>query len=292
MMMLRKGFPSKLLKSKRVFSSFTAEAILGDYASVDRKFHASSFKSIDGKLWDLKLAFRTQRLILQMKAQNFSTSSSSSTPDNCPGSDALSVAFGVGKMFTEQAIEYAIGGSLALGVWSTPRATANVDMNVFANSNEECLRVIDCLSSQPNVTLVREHESHDGISREEAVHLAGTKKEIHVLVDGVHMGIFLPKTTLEAFANQRKKLLTFGSESFYFLDAETIVTYKLLWKRPKDLADVDGLFQVFAKIDQPLDVEFISNMIQLHTSGTDDVALVLLRKMSARYPYQVRGKDL
>lgn len=293
-MMLRKVLLSKLMKSKRTFSSLTLEAILADHASVDKKFHASSFKSIDGKLRDLKLAFKTQRMILQMKAQNVSSSSLFSPSYNFPVSDALSVAFGVGKMFTEQKVEYAIGGSLALGFWSTPRATADVDMNVFANSNEEYLRVVDCLSSLPNVTFVREHESHDGISREEAVHLAGSKKEIHVIVDGVHMIIFLPNTTLDDFANQRKKLLNFSSESFYFLDAETIVTYKLLWKRPKDLADVDGVFQVYAKIGQSLDVEFISNMIQLQTSGTDDIAIVLLRKFCARYKSvpAVGGKDL
>lgn len=186
-------------------------------------------------------------------------------------------------MFAEQKIEYAIGGSLALGFWATPRATLDVDMNVFANSDEEYQRVIDCLSSQPNVTVVREHESHDGISREEAVRLAGAKKEIHIVVDGIHVDIVLPKTALEMCANKRKRLLNIGSETVYILDAETIVTYKLLWKRPKDLADVDGLFQVYAKKGERVDVKFISDMIELHVCGTDDQSLAVLRKMSTRY---------
>lgn len=282
-MMLRKVVPSKLLKGQRVFSSVTLDAILADYAAVDRKFHASSFKSVDEKLRDMRLAFQAQRKILQLKASFSSSSSSSPPPENSPRTDALAVAFGIGKIFTEQKIEYAIGGSLALGFWVTPRATLDVDMNVFANSDEEYQRVIDCLSSQPNVTVVREHESRDGISREEAVRLAGTKKEIHVIFDGIHVDISLPKSELEMCANKRKRLLDFGSETVYILDAETIVSYKLLWKRSKDLADVDGLFQVYAKIGERLDVQFISDMIQLHISGTDDESFVVLRKMSARY---------
>lgn len=114
-------------------------------------------------------------------------------------------------------MEFAIGGKLALGLWATPRATADADVNVVAqDTDEDHLRVVDCLFPQAKVTVVRERDSRDGISREEAALLAGTTKEIHAVVS---VAVFLPKTDLETFVNQRKKALNVGSDTDYLLDA-------------------------------------------------------------------------
>lgn len=52
----------------------------------------------------------------------------------------------VSDAFEAAGVEYAIGGALALGVWGFPRATQDVDVNVFV-ANDDLPRVFDALET-------------------------------------------------------------------------------------------------------------------------------------------------
>jgi hypothetical protein len=45
--------------------------------------------------------------------------------------DALDAALRVAHSLEERAVPYALGGALAYGLWGVPRATLDVDLNVF-----------------------------------------------------------------------------------------------------------------------------------------------------------------
>jgi hypothetical protein len=58
--------------------------------------------------------------------------------------NAIEAARHIGRCFDEDAIPYAIGGALALGVWGVPRATIDVDVSAFVR-RDELDRVLDLL---------------------------------------------------------------------------------------------------------------------------------------------------
>lgn len=244
----------------------------------------SSSKSITDKFLGLRLAFSARTKLLGLKSRLFSSSS----PPDPVRKDALTVAIELGKFFSEISIEYAVGGSLALSLWSTPRATADADMNVFPR-REEIAKLVDSLSKRGNTVFVEQYESTREVSRDEALRIACDYQEIHIISDGIPVDIFLPRSLFEMLAKVRKKkIIGINKQSVFFLDAETIVVYKLLWLRPKDLADVDTLFQVYARNNQTLDIEYIQEMLlQFHDddgAGSTDKATLVLQKLCARYP--------
>ena len=75
--------------------------------------------------------------------QNCDFSLKSSDPDT------LTIAVVVAKIFKDANIPYAIGGALACGVWSVPRGTMDVDMNVFVlhDSTSSIRDVLDLLEN-------------------------------------------------------------------------------------------------------------------------------------------------
>jgi hypothetical protein len=63
--------------------------------------------------------------------------------------DPIELARQVADALEAASIPYAIGGALALGYWTTPRGTADVDLNVFVGADEVELvdRALDALGS-------------------------------------------------------------------------------------------------------------------------------------------------
>ncbi len=50
--------------------------------------------------------------------------------------DPLQAALALAGEFEARGVDYAIGGALALSLWSEPRATNDVDVNVFVEPSE------------------------------------------------------------------------------------------------------------------------------------------------------------
>jgi hypothetical protein len=60
--------------------------------------------------------------------------------------DPLEAGLAIARAFDAAAIPYALGGALAYGIWAIPRATLDVDVNVFV-ADAELGRVADALRS-------------------------------------------------------------------------------------------------------------------------------------------------
>jgi hypothetical protein len=68
------------------------------------------------------------------------------SPKRTEAGKVAQVAILLGRAFEQAHIPYAIGGALAYGFWGIPRATLDVDVNVFVEESE-LNRVADALSS-------------------------------------------------------------------------------------------------------------------------------------------------
>ncbi len=148
-------------------------------------------------------------------------------------SNAAEAGLAIARALQDEGIAYALGGALALGAHGVPRGTLDVDVNVFIR-NDELERVVTCLRSlgiEVDPGTARARVERDGM-------FTGRWA-------GMRIDVFTPSIPFSQEAARTRVQLTdpFG-QSAWFLSAEAIAIFKLLFHRPKDIADLERLCAV------------------------------------------------
>ena len=136
--------------------------------------------------------------------------------------------------FEAARIPYALGGALALGVWGFPRATQDVDLNIFATL-EHLDEVFDVLLA-----------SGCELDRTQSKQRAYDRGDFVARWQGVRIDIFVPSIPLHASAERRVRQGPLLGRPAWYLSPEDLVTFKLLFFRTKDLLDVERLVAFMA----------------------------------------------
>jgi hypothetical protein len=127
-------------------------------------------------------------------------------------------------------IPYALGGALALGAHGVPRGTLDVDVNVFID-DEELPIVLDQLQ-----------RLGVDIDREAALARAAQDGMCVGQWAGMRIDVFTPSIPFSHEAGRTRVRLGEGPDGgVWFLSAEAIAVFKLLFYRPKDIADLERL---------------------------------------------------
>ena len=194
--------------------------------------------------------------------------------------DPLTLALEIGQLLQKNNIDYAVGGSLAFGIWAVPRATTDVDMNVYTETSDQ--QGISDLLDTLELAGVEFRNSHMGklISREEAECVVAGHHQIYFRLCGREVDIFLPKLAMDNSSKQRRKEVSVDGKPLFFLDAETIAVYKLLWKRDKDIIDLE---QLFAVRGSQLDLEYMKTVLDLMSLDELDNTYNLFYKLQRDY---------
>lgn len=152
-------------------------------------------------------------------------------------------------------VSYAIGGALALAVAGVPRGTADVDVNVFVPDSEVPV-VIDVLRG-----LGIEVDFPSAIARSERDGMFVGRW------DGMRIDVFLPSIPFAHEAERTRIRITDATGwSGWFLSAEAIAVFKLLFFRGKDRVDLERLVAVSgARLDHAYVRRWIVEMM-----GEDD----------------------
>lgn len=152
--------------------------------------------------------------------------------------NSAQVAEQIARRLAEHGREYALGGAIALGYWSEPRGTVDVDVTLFLPPDDPhtcvaCLRDIGCEVPEPESSQsLYEH----GFCR---VHW-----------NGVRVDVFLPIVPFYETAKQRRVRVQLGDEIVSVWDAESICVFKMMFFRRKDIADVEQLLRVQPGLDR------------------------------------------
>ena len=164
--------------------------------------------------------------------------------------NAAQIGQRLGEALEAAQIPYALGGALAYGVWAVPRATKDVDINVFVGP-EQLDGALDVLTAS-------------GVS------LDRTQAKQRALDDGMFIGwvgscridVFTPSIPFSWEAAKTRVKLAPG----WFLSAEALCFFKLMFFRPKDLVDLERLISVQGK---KLDAGYVRKWL-VDTMGADD----------------------
>jgi hypothetical protein len=148
-------------------------------------------------------------------------------------SNAADAGLAIARALEAEQIPYALGGALALGAHGVPRGTLDVDVNVFVD-DAALPRVIACLQAL-------------GVELDLATALARAERDGMFVGrwGGMRVDVFTPSIPFSHEAGKTRVLLSDASgQSFWFLSAEAIAIFKLLFHRPKDVADLERMSAV------------------------------------------------
>jgi hypothetical protein len=150
-----------------------------------------------------------------------------------PPHDAAEAGIRIARALDASGLPYALGGALALGAHGVPRGTLDVDVNVFV-ADEELPRVVAALRSL-------------GIDLDEGAALARAGRDGMFVGSwgGMRIDVFtLSIPFSEEAGRTRVRLSDPDGEAVWFLAPEALTIFKLLFFRPKDLADLERLVSV------------------------------------------------
>ena len=173
-------------------------------------------------------------------------------------SDPLEAGLLLGESLDQAGIPYAIGGALAYGIWGIPRATIDVDINIFVEP-EDLDPVLDVLT-----------ELGIAVDRKSA-HVKAETDGMFVARWGLfRIDLFTPSIDFSWEAFHSRSAHEIEGRRAWFLSAEAIAVFKLLFFRGKDIVDLERLLAVQGPA---LDVAYIREKL-VEMMGKDDERVI------------------
>lgn len=164
---------------------------------------------------------------------------------------------------TEAAIPHAFGGAIALAYYAEPRATIDIDCNVFVNphAHAKVTAALESLGFDASIDPARVES--DGQVR---IRWGATPIDLFFAYDAVH----------DAMAKGIRRV-EFGDTTIPILGPEHLVVCKVIFDRPKDWLDIE---QVVVAVEG-FDVETVRRWVT-HGAGASDPRARRFDEVSAR----------
>jgi hypothetical protein len=147
---------------------------------------------------------------------------------------AAEVARAVADVLDRHGMPYAIGGAIALGFYAVPRATVDVDINVFVSPTDQLSNALAALAEAGFVA----HEDEPAL-RARAI----AEGQFQGSICGLRIDVFVPAIPYYAELAARRRQVTLLGRPLWVLSPEDLVVLKLMFFRRKDLADVEAILR-------------------------------------------------
>jgi hypothetical protein len=129
------------------------------------------------------------------------------------------------QAFTRDRVPHAFGGALALAYYAVPRATIDIDVNVFLRG-DAASRVLDPLA-ELGVSIGGEARS-----------LAERDGQVRVWWEHTPVDLFFSYDPLHESAMRRIRRVPFADRNIPVLSAGDLVIFKVIFDRSKDWRDI------------------------------------------------------
>ena len=146
---------------------------------------------------------------------------------------AVEIARRLADLLERNSIPYAIGGALALAYYAPPRATVDVDINVFVPPHDGVDRLLEVLSdagfAADSPATVAASAAQDG--------------QFRGRVAGIRVDVFVPAIQLYADLAAHTRRVPLLNRPIDIVGPEDLLTLKMMFFRRKDLADVEAVLR-------------------------------------------------
>ncbi len=150
-------------------------------------------------------------------------------------------------------IPHAFGGALALAYYAEPRATIDIDLNVFISATrfDEVAGPLRELGAGVDAPAIAELVRRDG--------------QVRVMWDATPIDLFFAYDAFHDAAGGARRLVPFADGTIPILAPEHLVVCKVVFNRSKDWVDIDALLDD----DDDLDVAEVLRWVG-RIAGDDD----------------------
>lgn len=162
-------------------------------------------------------------------------------------------------------VPYAVGGALALGVWGVPRATNDVDLDIFVEPDD----------LPPVLPVLRSAGCE--FSDDDVLHSARDRGDFDMQLEGMRIDVFVACVPFYESVERRVRKAPLEGRPASYLSPEDLTVFKFLFFRIKDLLDVERLV-AFQGPD--LDRDYVRKWL-VDLVGNDDERLARWDRMLA-----------
>lgn len=132
----------------------------------------------------------------------------------------------------KSSLDYAFGGAIALSAWAEPRATTDIDLNLWIDGDG----LIPAIRSLEPAGVSVDASSARGQIESRGMFVG----RIH----GYRLDVFVPSIPFYAEALQRRRRLRILDRETWVLSPECLAVFKLLFFRAKDLVDLERMVMI------------------------------------------------
>lgn len=162
-------------------------------------------------------------------------------------------------------VPHAFGGALALAYYAEPRATIDIDLNVFVETGRFA-RV-----ARPLAKLGAEIEGAEAIVRRDG--------QVRVLWEQTPLDLFFAYDPFHMAAARRTKRVPFADTTIPILAVEHLVVCKVVFDRPKDWVDIDAVLALDTPVDAAEVLRWVGRVAGDTDPRYDRVAAMLTRSV-------------
>ena len=155
------------------------------------------------------------------------------------------------------AIPHAFGGAIAFAYYGEPRATHDIDVNIFLPS-DHASRVLDSLST---VFPIAQRERVEG----QLLHTA----QARLRWEYVPVDLFFSNSPFHDEMAARSRVVDFAGVKIPVLSAEDLILCKSAYDRPRDWIDIENMFQIQR---QDIDGEYLRRWLNEFFEPDDERA--------------------
>ena len=152
-----------------------------------------------------------------------------------------------------EGVPHAFGGALALAYYAEPRATIDIDLNIFvpADRFDEVAVPFRELGVKVDAPSVAELVARDG--------------QVRVMWDATPLDLFFAYDRFHAAAAKACRVVPFGDGTIPILAAEHLVVCKVVFNRGRDWVDIEAILE----LHDPLDTAEVLRWVG-RVAGDDD----------------------
>ena len=163
-------------------------------------------------------------------------------------------------------VPHAFGGALALAYYAEPRATIDIDLNLFIPADRfgevaDPLHALGAASKDPALTAV---VMRDGQGR--------------VMWDNTPIDLFFAYDPFHDAAGAARRVVPFADKTINILAPEHLVVCKVVFNRPRDWVDIDAMLADGTEIELPEVFRWVVRLLGDEDPRFNRVVSVLTRR--------------
>jgi hypothetical protein len=163
-------------------------------------------------------------------------------------------------------VPHAFGGALALAYYAEPRATIDIDLNVFVPAE----RFFEVAGPLVQLGAAADDPSIAALVRRDG--------QVRVMWDATPIDLFFSYDAFHDAAGAARHLVPFGDGTIPILAADHLIVCKAVFNRPKDWVDVDSMLAAETNIDAAEVLRWVARITGDEDPRYNRIAAVLTRR--------------